>query len=145
MPKEVKPLGTFGENSSKVRSSFPSPVKSATIKFAQNTVAVARQSLVPGGVTGTLVNFKSVGAETSKNRTLDVPPPGLGLDTVMKAVDAEAIFAAGTVAVSCELLTNVVVKAVPFQLITDPGTNPVPFIVSLKLGPPGGVAVGTSG
>jgi hypothetical protein len=96
-------------------------------------------------VTGTLVNFKSVGAETSKNRTFEAPPPGPGLDTVMEAVLAVAIFDAGTIAVNCELLTKVVVSAVPFQLIDEPETKPVPFTVSVKLAPPGEVAVGTNG
>lgn len=43
---------------------------------------------------------------------------------------------AGIVAVSCELLTKVVLRAVPFQLTADPEINPVPFTVSAKLDPP---------
>jgi len=54
------------------------------------------------------------------------------------------MFEAGTVAVNCELLTKLVLSGVPFQLITDPETNPVPFIVSVKPAPPGAMAVGTS-
>jgi len=100
---------------------------------------------MPAGVRGRLVNCKLVGAETEKNSRFEVPPPRLGLETVIDAVLAVAMFAAGTVAVNCELLTNVVASAVPFQLTTDPETNPVPFTVSVKLGPPGAVAVGTSG
>jgi len=91
------------------------------------------------------VKCKVVGAETEKNRRFEVPPPGLGLDTVIEAVPAVAMFEAGTVAVNCELLTKVVLSGVPFQLTTDPETNPVPLTVSVKLDPPGGVAVGTSG
>jgi hypothetical protein len=94
---------------------------------------------------GKLVNWRVVGAETAKNTTFEVPPPVLGLDTVIEAVLAVAMFEAGTVAVNCELLTKVVLRGVPFQSTADPETNPVPFTVSVKLGPPGAVAVGTSG
>jgi len=94
---------------------------------------------------GKLVNWSVVGAETPKNRTFDVPPPGVGFETVTEAVAAVAIFEAGTAAVTCELLTKVVVRGVPFQFTNDPETNPTPFTFSMKLGPPGAVTVGTSG
>src|SRR5438093_12620278 len=76
---------------------------------------------------------------------LEAPPPGVGFTTVIDAVPATAIFAAGTVAVSCELLTNVVASGVPFQLTVAPETKPVPLTVSVKSGPPGATAEGTSG
>jgi hypothetical protein len=60
-------------------------------------------------------------------------------------VPVAAMFEAGTVAVSCELLTKTVVRAVPFQLTTELETNSVPLTVRVKLGPPGAVIVGTSG
>jgi hypothetical protein len=60
-------------------------------------------------------------------------------------VPGEAISDAGTVAVNRELLTNVVVSAVPFHCTTEAGTNPVPLMVTLKLVPPGVVAAGTGG
>jgi hypothetical protein len=63
----------------------------------------------------------------------------------MEAVWAVAMFSAGTVAANRELLMNVVARCVLFQLTTDPDTNPVPFTVNVKLGPPGAVAVGTRG
>jgi len=44
-----------------------------------------------------------------------VPPPGVGLNTVTLAVPAFFMSAAGTVAVSDVLFTNVVVRLVPFQ------------------------------
>jgi hypothetical protein len=91
------------------------------------------------------VNCKVVGAETEKNWRFEIPPPGLGFDTVIEAVLALAMFAAGTAAVSCELFTKIVVSGVPFQLIVDLETKPVPFTVSVKLDPPGAMAVGTSG
>ncbi|HYU45423.1 MAG TPA: hypothetical protein VEK84_04500 [Terriglobales bacterium] len=49
-----------------------------------------------------------------------------GLTTVMDVVPAVAMFAAGTVAVNCELETKVVVSSVPFHLTEAPKTNPVP-------------------
>src|SRR3982074_1567713 len=71
-----------------------------------------------------------------KVRARDVPPPGAGLNTVTLAVPGEAILAAGTVAVNCPVLTNVVVKAVPFHWIDAPFTKLPPFTVSVNAGPP---------
>jgi hypothetical protein len=86
-----------------------------------------------------------VGSETGKNATFDVPPPGVGLETVMEAVDAVAMLEPGTVAVNFEPLTKVVLRALPFHWITEPETNPVPFTVSVKVGPLGAIALGTKG
>jgi hypothetical protein len=65
-----------------------------------------------------------------------VPPPGAGVNTVMLAVPAVAMLAAGTVAVNCVLLTNVVASALPFQLMLLPLTKLVPVAVSVKAVPP---------
>jgi len=43
---------------------------------------------------------------------------------------------AGTVTVSSVELTNVGVRKAPFTETNDPGVKPVPFKVSVKLGPP---------
>jgi hypothetical protein len=43
---------------------------------------------------------------------------------------------AGTLAVTCVELTNVVDKAVPFQDTTTPGANALPFTVSVNPDPP---------
>jgi len=51
----------------------------------------------------------------------EVPPPGAGFVTVTVAVPAEAISAAVIEAVNVVALTNVVVFAEPFQLITEAG------------------------
>lgn len=40
-----------------------------------------------------------------KNKGLETPPPGLGLDTVTEAVEEVAMSDAGIVTVSCEPLT----------------------------------------
>ncbi len=53
-----------------------------------------------------------------------------------------AINAAGTAAVNCEPLTNVVEIAVPFQSTVAFERNPVPFTVSVKAGPPAVAEVG---
>src|SRR5438093_13323585 len=80
-----------------------------------------------------------------KNSTLDVPPPGLGFTTVTEAVLAMAMSDTRMLTVNCELLTNVVARALPFQFATDPETKPVPFTVRVKPAPPGATASGTSG
>jgi len=80
-----------------------------------------------------------------KNSTLEVPPPGLGLTTVTEAVLAVAMSEARMLTVNCELVTKVVVRALPFQFTTDPDTNPVPFTVSVNPPPPGATASGTRG
>ena len=75
---------------------------------------------------------------------LEVPPPGAGLNTVTLAVPPEAISALLICAVSCPLLTKVVVRGLPFQLTTELATKPVPFTVSTKLAPPTAVDEGLS-
>ena len=71
-----------------------------------------------------------------KVTALEVPPPGVGFVTVTAAVPAEAIAAAGTAAVNCVALTNVVAGAVPLKLTVVAGTKFVPLIVSVKAAPP---------
>jgi len=76
---------------------------------------------------------------------LDVPPPGPGLAIVMVAVPAVAMSDASIAAVNFEELTNVVVRAPPFQSKLDPETKPVPVTVIVKAGPPGAADAGTIG
>jgi hypothetical protein len=85
------------------------------------------------------------GSLTGRNTTFDMPPPGAGLATVTEPVEAVAMSEPRIVAVSCEPLTNVVVRGLPFQFTTDPDTNPVPFTVSVKPAPPGATLAGISG
>ena len=82
---------------------------------------------------------------TSKKTTFELPPPGAGLTTVTEAVVAAEISEAGMAAVTLDLLTNVVARALPFHSTTAPETNPVPFTVSVKPAPPRATAVGLSG
>ena len=72
----------------------------------------------------------------------DVPPQGV--TTVIDAVPAVAMRAAGTVAVSCVAETNVVPSGLPFQFTVEPETKFVPFTVSVNCGPPAAVQVGLS-
>ena len=56
--------------------------------------------------------------------------------TLMLALPPLAISAAGTAAVTCVPLTNVVVRFVPFHCTTAPLRKFVPFTVSVKPAPP---------
>src|ERR1700688_1658219 len=114
------------------RSGFPSPLKSP-VRFEQGP-RLSRTLVKPTVDTG-LVMSKRAGGE--------VEPPGLA--TVIIAVPADVISVAGMVTVSCELLTNVVVRGCAFQLATAPETKPVPFIVRVNCPPPAAAFVGTSG
>jgi hypothetical protein len=55
-------------------------------------------------------------AETVNDAGVELTPE---LDTVIEAVPADAISEAGMMAVSCEELTNTVLRAEPFQLTAD--------------------------
>jgi xanthosine utilization system XapX-like protein len=70
-----------------------------TVKVNCEPPAVAQVGLVEVVVGTGLLIVKVCG--------LDVPPPGLGLETVTHAVPADAISTAGTVTVSCVEETNV--------------------------------------
>jgi hypothetical protein len=75
-------------------------------------LALAKTTVAVGGITG-------------KSTTFEVRV-GPGLATEIEAVRGEAIFAAGTVAVSFSLLTKVVASPTPFQLTVAPEARPVP-------------------
>src|SRR3989449_9165664 len=87
--------------------------------------------MLPDGATrvaapgGTLLLMVNVSAP-------EVPPPGVGENTVTDAVPAVATSLAGIAACNCVPLTNVVVRAPPFQRTTDPLTKFVPFTVSVN-------------
>ena len=67
---------------------------------------------------------------------LEAPPPGAGLNTVILAVPALAISAAGICAVSWVLLTKVVVRSAPFQRTTELLMKFVPLTVNVNAAPP---------
>jgi hypothetical protein len=74
----------------------------------------------------------------------DVPPPGVGLVTVTFAVPELAISLAGTAAVICVAVTNVVVSAAPFHFTTELARKPLPLTVSVNAAPPADALVGSS-
>jgi hypothetical protein len=73
---------------------------------------------------------------------VDVPPQGF--TTVIEAVPAVAMRAAGTVAVSCVAETNVVARDVAFHFTVEPEAKLVPFTVNVNCGPPAVAQVGLS-
>ena len=68
--------------------------------------------------------------------TLDVPPPGEGLDTATLADVSEAISAAEIEAVSRTSVAKVVGRAEPFQVTVDAVVKPEPVRVKTKALPP---------
>jgi hypothetical protein len=73
---------------------------------------------------------------------VDVPPPGVGVNTVTEDVPTRATSDAGTVAVSEVALPNTVTSAVPFQFTTEPLTKLVPVTVSVNVESPAVAEVG---
>ena len=98
------------------------------VKAAPPAVALAGDREVTVG--------RGLGALMVNAELLEVPPPGVGLETVTGAVPAAAMSAAEMAACSCEALTNVVVRAEPFHLTTELLMNPLPFTVRVKAAPP---------
>ena len=79
-----------------------------------------------------------------KDRALEVPPPGAGVNTVTCAVPAAARSLAGMAALSWVALTNVVVRPPPFQRTVEADTKPLPVTVRVKAGPPWSALLGAS-
>src|SRR5882762_6702640 len=73
---------------------------------------------------------------------LDVPPPGVGVNTVTEAVPAVAMSAVVICAVSCVLLPNVVARWLPFHCTMDELMKFVPVSVSVKAAPPATTLLG---
>jgi len=71
-----------------------------------------------------------------KDSALDVPPPGVGLNTVTCAIPGEAMSVFRMEAVNWLLVENVVLRGEPFQFTTDPITKLPPFTVKVKAAPP---------
>jgi hypothetical protein len=71
-----------------------------------------------------------------------VPPPGVGLKTVIEGVAATRRSDAGIAAVNWVALTSVVVRGLPFNSTTELLLKFVPFTVSVNPGPPTAVFVG---
>lgn len=73
---------------------------------------------------------------TVKLCALEVPPPGVGLNTLILYVPGVLKSFAGMVALSCVLLTKVVIRFESLNLTTDPDTKFVPLTVMLNSASP---------
>src|SRR5678816_2644732 len=91
-----------------------------------------------------LLTVRVIDGLITNDKVSDVPPPGAGLATVIGTLPALAMSPALIVAVSCVELTNVVVRAAPFQRTTDPDTKLVPLTVSVNADPPAAALLGES-
>jgi hypothetical protein len=67
-----------------------------------------------------------------KVRALEVPPPGVGLNTLTWAVPATAMSAAVIAAVNLVAETNVVARFAPFHWTTELELNPLPLTVKVN-------------
>src|SRR3989338_8611133 len=79
-----------------------------------------------------------------KVSAVEVPPPGVALNTVTKADPALAMSAARMAAASCPPLTKGVGGLGTSQRTTEPVTKFEPFTVSVKAAPPALALVGES-
>jgi len=110
-------------------------------KLLPFTVRVMALLPIPALV-GLILLRTGVGLSIVKVWAADVPPPGVGVETVTEAVPALLRSLAGTTAVSCVLLTYVVDRAAPFQFTVELLRKFVPVTVSGKASLPARALVG---
>jgi hypothetical protein len=79
---------------------------------------------------------------TERGSVGDVPPPGTGFSTATDRVPTEATSLAGMAAVSCELLTKVVVRLAPLTRTTEPEMKPLPVSVRVNAALPAEMLAG---
>src|SRR5206468_3297226 len=126
----------------------PVSVTALTVNVPEHT----EEQLIPAGVLTMLPTPEPLTVTVSVNiwlvmvkvRAPDVPPPGIGLNTVIWADPAMAMSIAEMAARSSVLLTNVVVRSEPFQCTTDRATKFVPLTVSVNAAPPAVALLGES-
>ena len=134
------------EFSVKPAGSDPAPMDHEYAGVPPDTVHVAvKEAIDVGPAAGVqdMVRGEALG-ETVKVDAAEATLPGF--TTVTVADPADAVRAAGTVAVSCVALTQVVASVVPFHWTTEPGSSCwtqtqgemklAPFTVRVKSGPP---------
>ena len=109
----------------------PLPV-SVRVNAASPAVALVGEIAVSVGTAAAIGVPEAIG----KLRAPEVPPPGAGVTTITGTLATVAISAELTAVVSCLVLTNVVVRALPFQVIVEPFSKLLPFTVSVKAAPP---------
>ncbi|HEY4817520.1 MAG TPA: hypothetical protein VIH67_08810 [Candidatus Acidoferrum sp.] len=102
-------------------------------KLAPLTVSV-KVAPPAGALEGDSAVRLGTGGLIAKLKELDVPPDAVF--TVTAAVPMLAIKAAGTAAVSCVKLPNVVASATPFHSTTFPATKLLPLTASVNAEPP---------
>lgn len=78
----------------------------------------------------------SVGFVIVNVRAPEVPPPGVGLNTLTSTVPAVAMSLAAMLARSSVLLTKVVVRSDPPQRTTEDATKLLPVTVRVNAAPP---------
>jgi hypothetical protein len=93
-------------------------------KFVPFTVSVKGVGLQYGVEAGE--SEVRVGATIENVTAPDVPPPGVGVNTVTGTVPTAAISVAEITALSCVALTTVVARLIPFHCTTEHGTKPLP-------------------
>lgn len=91
-------------------------------------------------VEGEMLVIVGTGGATGNGNGLDITPPGFV--TVTGKVTACCTRFAGTTAVNCVLLTNVVTSELVPSETVDPGTKLLPFTVNVNAGPPVGTVDG---
>ena len=105
-------------------------------KFVPVTVNVKLEPPAPAEV-GFRDAAVGEGLSTVKVSALEVPPPGVGVETVTGTVPLVAMSAAVICACSWALDTKVVGRALPFQFTVEREIKFVPLTVSVKAADPG--------
>ena len=105
------------------------------MKFVPVTVNVKLVPPAPAEV-GFMDATVGEGLPTVKVSALEVPPAGVGVETVTGTVPLVAMSAAVICACSWVLDTKVVGRALPFQCTVESETKFVPLTVSVKPAPP---------
>jgi hypothetical protein len=115
-----------------------------TTEFDSNPVPVIMiVAELPGGTNrGEIAVMTAAGLFTSNVAAAEVPPPGAGFCTTIGLAELPVRSAAGSVTFTSVPLTNVVARVVPFQVITDDGSNPDPLISNTVSPDPAKMLVG---
>ena len=111
------------------------------MKFVPVTVNVKLAPPAPA-VVGFMDAAVGAGLSTVKVSALEVPPAGVGVETVTETVPLAAMSAAVICACSWVLDTKVVGRALPFQFTVESEIKFVPFTVSVKAAPPATAELG---
>jgi hypothetical protein len=92
---------------------------------------------------GEMPAMMGVGLTMLNGNAADWPPWGAGFATVTWATDPAASAEAGSVALSSDELTKVAWSAIPFHVIAEEGTKPVPVRMRVWVGEPAGTDAGS--